>query len=256
MSKLPKKYQFFDFSDYGRSSGHWLANRLKNTILTPIHVTTMFVVVGIFAIFLILNQYYITAAFFIIIKSILDAADGELSRLKKTPSYVGRYYDSIADILLNFCFLLSFWFISNNSISHMLISFFCIQLQGTVYNYYYVILRNTVNGDSTSRIFEDCAPKALKGESQKMVNIFYKIYDFLYISFDKVMYYLDRNAIESSPFPNWFMTFISLYGLGFQLLIMSIMLIFGLQNYIISFFIFYSFLILIFVGIRKYVLKS
>jgi len=117
MSKLPKKYQFFDFSDYGRSPGHWLANRLKNTILTPIHVTTMFVVVGIFAIFLILNQYYITAAFFIIIKSILDAADGELSRLKKTPSYVGRYYDSIADILLNFCFLLSFWYISNNSIS-------------------------------------------------------------------------------------------------------------------------------------------
>ena len=256
MSKLPKKYQFFDFSDYGRSPGHWLANRLKNTMLTPIHVTTMFVVVGIFAIFLILNQYYITAAFFIIIKSILDAADGELSRLKKTPSYVGRYYDSIADILLNFCFLLSFWYISNNSISIMLTSFFCIQLQGTVYNYYYVILRNTVNGDSTSRIFEDCAPKALKGESQKMVNIFYKIYDFLYISFDKVMYYLDRNAIESSPFPNWFMTFISLYGLGFQLLIMSIMLIFGLQNYIISFFIFYSFLILIFVGIRKYVLKS
>ena len=256
MSKLPKKYQFIDFSDYGRSPGHWLANQLKNTILTPIHVTTMFVVVGIFAIFLILNQYYITAAFFIIIKSILDAADGELSRLKKTPSYVGRYYDSIADILLNFCFLLSFWYISNNPISHMLISFFRIQLQGTVYNYYYVILRNTVNGDSTSRIFEDCAPKALKGESQKMVNFFYKIYDFLYISFDKVMYYLDRNAIESSPFPNWFMTFISLYGLGFQLLIMSIMLIFGLQNYIISFFIFYSFLILIFVGIRKYVLKS
>tara|TARA_B100001094_G_scaffold44556_1_gene39348 strand:- start:4214 stop:4984 length:771 start_codon:yes stop_codon:yes gene_type:complete len=256
MSKLPKKYHFFDFSDYGRSPGHWLANRFKNTVLTPIHITTMFVVVGIFAIFLILNQYYITAAFFIIVKSILDAADGELSRLKKTPSYVGRYYDSIADILLNFCFLLSFWYISNNPISHMLISFFCIQLQGTVYNYYYVILRNTVNGDSTSRIFEDCAPKALKGESQKMVNIFYKIYDFLYISFDKVMYYLDRNAIESSPFPNWFMTFISLYGLGFQLLIMSIMLIFGLQNYIISFFIIYSFLILIFVGLRKFVLKS
>lgn len=256
MSKLPKKYQFFDFSDYGRSPGHWLANRFKNTVLTPIHITTMFLVVGIFAIFLILNQYYITAAFFIIVKSILDAADGELSRLKKTPSYVGRYYDSIADILLNFCFLLSFWYISNNPISHMLISFFCIQLQGTVYNYYYVILRNTVNGDSTSRIFEDCAPKALKGESQRMVNIFYKIYDFLYISFDKVMYYLDRNAIESSPFPNWFMTFISLYGLGFQLLIMSIMLIFGLQNYIISFFIIYSFLILIFVGLRKFVLKS
>tara|TARA_B100000767_G_scaffold187745_1_gene175096 strand:+ start:8584 stop:9354 length:771 start_codon:yes stop_codon:yes gene_type:complete len=256
MSKLPKKYHFFDFSDYGRSPGHWIANRLKNTSLTPIHVTTMFVVVGFFSIVLILNHYYIAAAFFIVLKSILDAADGELSRLKKTPSYVGRYYDSIADILLNFCFLLSFWYVSDNPISHMLISFFCIQIQGTVYNYYYVILRNTVNGDSTSRIFEDCAPKALKGESQKTVNLFYNIYDFLYISFDKVMYYMDKNAIESSPFPNWFMTLISLYGLGFQLLIMSIMLIFGLQNYIIPFFIGYSVLVLIFVGLRKFVLKS
>ena len=181
MSKLPKKYQFFDFSDYGRFPGNWIANQLKNTGLTPIHVTTMFVVVGFFAIVLILNHYYISAAFFIIIKSILDAADGELSRLKKTPSYVGRYYDSIADILLNFCFLLSFWYVSDNLISHMLIAFFCIQIQGTIYNYYYVILRNTVNGDSTSRIFEDSAPKALKGESQKMVNIFYNVYDFLYI---------------------------------------------------------------------------
>ena len=256
MSKLPKKYQFFDFSDYGRFPGNWIANRLKNTGLTPIHVTTMFVVVGFFAIVLILNHYYISAAFFIIIKSILVAADGELSRLKKTPSYVGRYYDSIADILLNFCFLLSFWYVSDNLISHMLIAFFCIQIQGTIYNYYYVILRNTVNGDSTSRIFEDSAPKALKGESQKMVNIFYNVYDFLYITFDKLMYHMDKNAIESSPFPNWFMTLISLYGLGFQLLIMSIMLIFGLQNYIIPFFIIYSVLVLIFVGLRKFVLKS
>ena len=220
-------------------------------MLTPIHVTTMFVVVGIFAIFLILNQYYITAAFFIIIKSILDAADGELSRLKKTPSYVGRYYDSIADILLNFCFLLSFWFISNNSISHMLISFFCIQLQGTVYNYYYVILRNSVDGDSTSRIVEDSAPIALKGESQKMVNIFYKIYDVLYITFDKIMYFMDKDASKCKPFPKWFMTLVSLYGLGFQLLIMAIMLVFNFDFYIIPFFIFYSIFIIVFVGLRK-----
>ena len=34
-------------------------------------------------------------------KSILDAADGELARIKMTPSYSGRYLDSIFDILLN-----------------------------------------------------------------------------------------------------------------------------------------------------------
>ena len=255
MAKLPRQYQFLDLSDYGRPAGHWIASQLQHTRFTPIHVTTMFIIAGLIAIGFMLNEYFITAAFFIILKSILDAADGELSRLKNTPSYIGRYYDSIADILLNFCFLLAFWHITDGSIVYMLISFFGIQLQGTVYNYYYVILRNSVEGDSTSRIFEDSAPKALKGESQHMVNIFYKIYDILYISFDKIMYYMDKNAKDSPPFPKWFMTLVSMYGLGFQLLIMALMLVFKLQAYVIPFFISYSALLVVFVGLRKLVLK-
>jgi hypothetical protein len=255
MAKLPRQYQFLDLSDYGRPVGNWIASQLQHTRFTPIHVTTMFIIAGLIAIGFMLNEYFITAAFFIILKSILDAADGELSRLKKTPSYIGRYYDSIADILLNFCFLLAFWYITDGSIVYMLIAFFGIQLQGTVYNYYYVILRNSVEGDSTSRIFEDSAPKALKGESQHMVNIFYKIYDILYISFDKIMYYMDKNAKDSPPFPKWFMTLVSMYGLGFQLLIMAFMLIFKLQAYVIPFFISYSALLVVFVGLRKLVLK-
>ncbi len=256
MAKLPKEYQFLDLSDYGRPAGHWIASKLQSTNFTPIHVTTMFVISGLIAIGFMLYEFYITAAFFIILKSVLDAADGELSRLKKTPSYIGRYYDSIADILLNFCFLLAFWHISGGSIIYMLIAFFGIQLQGTVYNYYYVILRNSVQGDSTSRIFEDSAPKALKGETQRTVNIFYKIYDILYISFDKIMYYMDKEARDSPPFPKWFMTLISIYGLGFQLLLMALMLILKLQIYVIPFFISYSVLVVVFVGIRKIVLKS
>ena len=238
MAKLPKEYQFLDLSDYGRPAGHWIASKLQSTNFTPIHVTTMFVISGLIAIGFMLYEFYITAAFFIILKSVLDAADGELSRLKKTPSYIGRYYDSIADILLNFCFLLSFWHITDSSIIYMLFAFFGIQLQGTVYNYYYVILRNSVKGDSTSRIFEDSAPSALKGESQQ------------------IMYYMDKEARDSPPFPKWFMTLISIYGLGFQLLLMALMLILKLQIYVIPFFISYSVLVVVFVGIRKIVLKS
>ena len=137
----------------------------------------------------------------------------------------------------------------------MLIAFFGIQLQGTVYNYYYVILRNAVEGDSTSRIFEDAAPKALKGESQRTVNIFYNIYNILYVIFDKIMYHLDKNASDSPPFPKWFMTLVSMYGLGFQLLLMSLMLTLNLQDYVIPFFIVYSIFILVFVGIRKIFIK-
>jgi len=50
MSKLPKKYQFLDLSDYGRSPGHWIAFKLQDTNLTAIHVTSMFVITGLIAI--------------------------------------------------------------------------------------------------------------------------------------------------------------------------------------------------------------
>ena len=254
MSKLPKKYQFIDLSDYGRKPGHWIASRLQHTNLTAIHVTTMFIITGLIAIGFLLNGYLMTSAFFIILKSILDAADGELSRLKKNPSYVGRYYDSIADLVLNFCFLLSFWYLTDISIIFMLIAFLGIQLQGTLYNFYYVILRNSVEGDTTSRVIENSKPKAFKGESQSRVNLFYKIYNILYICFDKSMYYMDKDARFSKPFPKWFMTLISLYGLGFQLLLMALMLIFNLQNFVIPFFIGYSVLIIIFICIRNLIL--
>ena len=137
----------------------------------------------------------------------------------------------------------------------MLIAFLGIQLQGTLYNYYYVILRNSVQGDSTSRVFENTRPKAFKGENQKTVNLFHKIYTVLYVCFDKIMYTIDKNASYSKPFPKWFMTLVSLYGLGFQLLIMAIMLVFNFDLYVIPFFIVYSVFLVVFVGLRKFVLK-
>ena len=83
MSKLPKEYQFIDLSDYGRPIAKIIANSLKNTTITPIHVTVGFVISGLLAILCILNHYYWAAAFFLVLKSILDAADGELARIKK-----------------------------------------------------------------------------------------------------------------------------------------------------------------------------
>lgn len=255
MAKLPKQYQFIDLSDYGRFIARYIASALKNTSITPIHVTSWFIASGLLAILCILNNHFILAACLLILKSILDGADGELSRLKNTPSYVGRYYDSIADIILNFLFLLTIWYINNSSLLLMILAFISIQLQGTLYNYYYVILRNNVDGDTTSRIFEDHIPTAFKGETQQAVQIFYKVYNFLYIPFDKVIYLMDRGAMHSKNFPRWFMTLLSTCGLGFQILVIAILLVLHLEMYVIPFFIVYSVLIFVFIGIRKYILK-
>lgn len=252
MSKLAAQDKFLDLSDYGRFFGRFFAQQLQNTRFTPIHVTLLFGLSGLIAIYCILQQQFFLAAFFILLKSGIDAADGELARLKKTPSYSGRYLDSVFDIVLNFMFLMTICYVSQTSIWVTLLAFVGIQLQGTLYNYYYVIVRNkSVGGDNTSKIFEYKTPKALPGESQKSVNILFGIYTVVYGVFDKIIHALDQDAYKVKTFPNWFMTLLSMFGLGFQLLIIAVMLPLGWIESIIPFFIAYTLMIFVLIGIRK-----
>lgn len=257
MSKLKAENQFLDLSDYARPFGKILANALKETSFTPIHVTLLFGFSGLTSAYFILQDHLFLASFFLLLKSGIDAADGELARLKKTPSYSGRFLDSIFDIILNFILFFCFCIVSKTNFWMGFLSFFCIQLQGTLYNFYYVILRNnSVGGDATSRIFESKTPKAIGTESQKTVNILFAFYTVLYGGFDKIIQFLDNDAHLSKSFPNWFMTFVSIYGLGFQLLIMCVFYCFNIVHYIIPFFIIYTVFIPILIGIRKYFLAE
>ena len=120
-----------------------------------------------------------------------------------------------------------------------------------------MILRNkSVGGDSTSKIFEYKSPRALPGESQKWVNLLFRIYKIVYGIFDLTIHILDKNAYRVKTFPNWFMTLLSIYGLGFQLLIMTIMLSMNLIDCIIPFFIYYSLFIFVLIGLRKVLFKT
>jgi len=252
MSKLPKEHKFVDLSDYGRPAAKFIANALKNTSFTPIHVTIGFIISGLIAIYCIVQEYYWLAAFFLIFKSILDAADGELARVKQKPSYTGRYLDSVADIVLNALFFISIWYVTDTSIWKCFVAFLGLQLQGTLYNYYYVILRNKFDGDTTSRVFEDETPLALKGEAQKNVNILFALYKILYGAFDKTIYALDSNADKGEVLPNWLMTCVSTLGLGFQLLLIAVLLVLGLKVIILPFFLAYTIMVFVFIGIRKF----
>jgi len=256
MSKLSAEEKFIDVSDYGRTIAVACAQKLKHTKVTAIHITLLFAVCGLIAVYCILNGYYIISGFFLILKSIIDAIDGELARAKQTPSYIGRYLDSVFDNILNFLFFISICYITQSTWWMSLIAYSCMQLQGTLYNYYYVILRtNTEGGDTTSKIFETKRPSALLGENQKVVNVLFIMYLILYGIYDKIIYALDRKAHKSMLFPNWFMTMISIYGLGFQLLIMAIMLACGLIDFIIPFFILYTLFIMVFVVIRRTIIN-
>jgi CDP-alcohol phosphatidyltransferase len=256
MSKLATQDKFLDLSDYGRSFGRFFAIQLQNTRFTPIHVTLLFGLSGLIAIYCILVNHFFLAGCFILLKSGIDAADGELARLKKTPSYSGRYLDSVFDIFLNFMILMAICYMSKTTFWFTILAFICIQLQGTLYNYYYVILRTkSIGGDTTSKIFEYKTPKAFPGETQKSVNILFGIYTIVYGTFDKIIHALDSEAYKVKTFPNWFMTFLSIYGLGFQLLLIAVMLPLGFINFIVPFFIVFTLLILVLIGIRKTFIK-
>lgn len=257
MSKLAPENKFIDLSDYGRFLARIFAKSLVKTPFTPVHVTLLFFIVGLAAIYCILNQFYITALFLLILKSIIDAADGELARLRQKPSYIGRFLDSNLDFVLNFGFLYAIHIVTENSFGLMLMAFFSIQLQGTVFNYYYTILRNNSDGgDTTSRIKESSFPKALHGENQQIVNILFIIYTIFYGGYDKIIFAMDSRAKNKSSFPNWFMTFVSIYGLGFQLLIIGVMLTLGLINFISEFLVIYNVFILLLIWLRKIVLPQ
>ena len=124
-----------------------------------------------------LQGYFFIAAVLLILKSIIDAADGELARLKKTPSYTGRFLDSVSDIILNFIIIITLYKLTETHIIYAFLAFFGMQLQGTLYNYYYVILRHRTGGaDTTSKIFETSPPIAFDEESQGTVNILFRIF--------------------------------------------------------------------------------
>ncbi len=257
MAKLATKDKFIDLSDYGRPIATAIANQLKNTSFTPIHVTIAFGISGLLAVCCIVTNHFYLAGIFLIIKSILDAADGELARVKNTPSFSGRYLDSVFDIILNFLILMAICYNSTSSYTLTLIAFVCVQLQGTLYNYYYVILRNkSIGADTTSKIFEYKVPKAFPNEKQITVDILFAIYAIAYSVFDKSIHLLDRDAHKTNSFPNWFMSLVSLYGLGFQLLIIAVMLALQCINFIVPFFIGYTFLMILIIGIRKIFLRN
>jgi len=255
MSKLTVENKFIDVSDYGRPAARIIVQILKSTKVTAVHLTLLFGLSGILAIYCMAVEHYWAAGFFLILKSILDAADGQLARTKNQPSYTGRYLDSILDSLLNFALIFSIALITDTNIGWALLAYICMQTQGTVYNYYHVILRHSTDGEITSQIFENQVPKAYPEESQAMVNILFRLFRLLYKVFDEFIYALDPNASKASVSPKWFMFWVSFYGLGFQLLMMALFLVIGWIDFIIPFFIAYSIFIPILIGTRRLLLK-
>ncbi len=230
--KLPEHARFLDLSDYGRYPARILARSLAATWVRPIHITGLYTWVGMAAIGLLWQGYWGWAAVLLLLKSVLDAADGELARVKQQPSVVGRYADSISDMLLNIGFLTAIGILTSASVWGIVAAIFSMQLQGTLYNYYYLIRRHQMRGDATSRIREYSPPVPEPGDDPLWVGRLHRVYLILYGWQDAIIHRLDPTA-DRQPISNGILTLVSVYGLGFQLLLIAGMLAVGWVEWVV-----------------------
>lgn len=251
MAKLSGEDKFIDFSDYGRPIAAFAALHLSKAKVTAIQVTFAFFVAGVAATYCIYAHQWLWAAAFLMLKNILDGIDGEIARITRHPSVVGRYLDSVFDFIINLMILGTLYAIHSHSLLLLFWAFAGMEFQCSLYNYYYVILRRRWNNQETSRTLEYKKPIAFPYESQKMANVLHAVFLLQYLVFDTLVLVLDRRAQQVRYFPKWFMSLMSLMGLGFQLLIICILLCAGQTAWILPFFAWYSILGLLLIGVRK-----
>ena len=257
MSKLPAGKQFLDLSDYARPLARILVKVLLPTKVGAYSLTFLFLICGIIAAYLILTDRLLwLSAILLIVKSMLDAADGEIARRRNHPSMVGRYMDSVFDFIVNLILFLSVATVFNQSYTLMTISLLLFQMQGSVFNYYYLVKRYQAGGDKTSRIFEISFPKPYERDNLILLHIFHKLYIIIYAWQDYIIYKLDSKAINGRELPPWFLTMVSLMGLGTQLLIIALLVAFDSHQYVLYFFtIPYTILAITIIFIRKLLVR-
>src|SRR3989304_1357557 len=101
MDKVPEGHRFLDMSDYARPLAKVLVRLLLPTRVSPVHLTLAHTAVGFMAAILFaLDRWLPFAGALLLLKSALDAADGSLARARGRPSRVGRFLDSIGDVLV------------------------------------------------------------------------------------------------------------------------------------------------------------
>lgn len=232
-TKLPDRI-FRDFSAFGLNLMHQMARRLASTRIRPLHITGLFLLDGLLAAWLIGRKRCSTdrlAALLLVCKHLLDGLDGALARQQR-PSRLGRYFDSIADFMVNVALFaavarqrggrLRDWLLSATGLLAML-------LQGSLYNFYYVRYRHHYAGERTSLLDERQA-QPYPWDPPQLTHLLQCLYLKIYGWQDRLIARIDvwLTGSTTPPLPSpLFMTALSTLGLGMQLAVAALLLLFG-----------------------------
>lgn len=225
---------------------------LYDTKVHSVHLTACFLVVGIAAALLIAWGGYVglvLAALLIQLKSILDAADGQLARARKTPSRVGRFFDSTADfvvslMLVTACSYLLYertgeysFFVFGSAV------FLCSMIQNSFWVYYNAYYRSITSGSPESILEESIDDVVYPYDEDKpgILAFLRSFYKFAYSWQDRLIAFLDAVSrklagVQEKHTLVWygnirFLKATGLLGLGTNLLVMSFALVLNEPSY-------------------------
>ncbi|MHA2620241.1 MAG: CDP-alcohol phosphatidyltransferase family protein [bacterium JZ-2024 1] len=248
--KVDASARFVDLSDYLRPAADYFVNLLVDTRISPIQVTLLYGVVGFVAGWLILSglpETRFIGAGMLMLKNLLDSMDGGLARARKKPSRVGRLLDSLLDFFINAWVLYA---MAPFQPILALAALLSITLQGTFYNYYYVLYRHATFGDTTSKLNEGWeSPYAY--DARWALFILAALYRAVYGWQDTLAMSVDSLLTRGTcpPPTRRFMTFSSIFGLGVHLAWMVAGIVIGKPLWVIYAFIgpFNALLLLLFI---------
>ena len=218
---ISKKYgesRALDLSDWGRPVARVLARFLKDKPVSVIQVTNLHFFLTLFCAWLILQGQMIVACLLLVVKGVVDAIDGELARIRRRPSHVGRYWDTIADVIG--LVVVMFAFGESLEWGHTLTlgMSFAILIQYSLFNHFSLRLRALGSGDTTSRVDERECPTAYPWENQKNVELFHAIYVLCFSWQDRIITILSGPGTKELKIE---LTTSSILGYGFQSLILA-----------------------------------
>ncbi len=99
MSNIPKTKSVQKFNTTKDSLNTWII-KLIPSFIKPNHLTVLRIILLIPFVYLLLNNYYISALLVFVIAIITDSLDGSLARLRHQKTKLGTILDPIADRLL------------------------------------------------------------------------------------------------------------------------------------------------------------
>lgn len=205
--KLIEVEELLDLLFY-RPLAYLFVNKIRYTRLTPDHLTILAMISGALGGLLYIidsSLSLILAGIMLIIYNILDCADGQLARVKKNGSIIGRILDGFADyIVAIFVYLgIGFGFASNSSdplIYWILIFFVALSnaVHSAILDYYrnryldYALNRKSMLGEDLKLYYD-----RLKIIKYKKGYLFEKVLIWIYIKYSNIQLKMTSSNVES-----------------------------------------------------------